>query len=266
MTLTRSIGPLSGTAPQTVNYRIEGPPHRLMFHPFPRRVRAELAGTTVLDTRHGMLLHETGLTPRLYVPDADLDGRLLEPTDHSTHCPFKGDATYRSIRVGDRVVENAVWTYPEPLPAASWLLGYASVYWEAADTWYDEDEEVVGHLPDPFHRVDVRSTARHVQVLAGDTLLAESRRPLVLSETGLPNRWYLPAADIVAGLVEPSPTRTRCPYKGEASYWTATLPDGGRVADVGWSYETPLPEAARIAGHRAFNHDGITVLVDGEPS
>ncbi|MGH3611817.1 MAG: DUF427 domain-containing protein, partial [Pseudonocardia sp.] len=163
MGLTRTDGPLSPSAPKSINYRLDGPPHKLLMHPFPRRVRAEFAGRTVLDTRAGMLLHETALLPRFYVPEADLDASAFVATDHTTHCPFMGDASYRSLHAGDRVVENALWAYPDPVPAAPWLAGYASLYWDAADAWYDEDEQVFAHLTDPYTRVDIRPTSRHVQ-------------------------------------------------------------------------------------------------------
>lgn len=265
MSLTRSHGPLSVDAPKTVNFRIEGPAHKLLAHPFPRRVRAEVAGRTVLDTRGGVLLHETALLPRFYVPETDIDQGLFIPSEHMTHCPFKGDATYRTLRVGDRVVENALWAYPDPKPEASWLAGYASLYWEAADAWYDEDEQVFAHLTDPFTRVDIRPTSRHVQVLAGDVVVAESRSPLVLSETALPNRWYLSPDDVRVPFV-PTATRTRCPYKGEAHYWSLRLPDGRELVDAVWSYPEPLPESSRIAGQLSFLHDELTVLVDGAPA
>jgi uncharacterized protein (DUF427 family) len=264
MGLTRTDGPLSPHAPKTVNYSLDGPAHKLLMHPFPRRVRAEFAGRTVLDTRRGVLVHETALLPRLYVPEEDLDASVFVPTDHTTHCPFKGDATYRSLRVGDRVVENALWAYPDPKPEAPWLAGYASLYWETADAWYDEDEQVFAHLTDPYTRVDVRPTSRHVQVLAGDVLVAESHAPLVLTETGLPPRWYLSPDDVQVPL-EPTATRTRCPYKGEASYWTVRLPDGRELTDAAWGYPEPLPESARIAGRLGFLHDDLRTLVDGEP-
>ncbi|MGH3585152.1 MAG: DUF427 domain-containing protein [Pseudonocardia sp.] len=265
MALTFHDGPLSAHAPATVNYRIDGPAHKLLMHPFPRRVRAEFAGRTVLDTRRATLVHETALLPRLYVPEEDIDQSLFVPSDHTTHCPFKGDATYRTLRVGERMVENALWAYPDPQPDARWLAGYASLYWEAADTWYDEDEEVFAHLADPYTRIDVRPTSRHVQVLAGDIVVAESRDLLVLSETGLPQRWYLTPDDVRVPL-EPTDTRTRCPYKGEARYWSVRLPDGRELTDAVWAYDDPLPESARIAGRLSFLHDDLTVLVDGEPA
>jgi uncharacterized protein (DUF427 family) len=260
MTLTRLPGPLAGKADQQTNYRLDGPAHQLFMHPFPRRVRAEFAGETVLDTRAGVLLHETGLLPQLYVPEADVRADLLERSELHTYCPFKGDASYYSVRVGDKLERDAVWYYPKPIETAPWLKGYLALYWTRMDRWLDEDDEVLGHLPDPFHRVDIRATSQRVRVLAGSDVLADSTNALVLSETGLPNRYYLPAADISAELVR-SDTSTVCPYKGRASYWTLRRPDGDLV-DVAWGYEEPLPESARIGGHRSFLHDDLTVQVD----
>lgn len=264
MGLTRTTGPLSPRAPQTVNYAVDGPPHKLLMHPFPRRVRAEFAGRTILDTTRGVLLHETALLPRFYVPESDLDLAAFVPSGLTTHCPFKGDATYRSLRVGDRSVPDALWAYPEPVPAAPWLLGYASLYWEAADAWFDEDEQVFAHLTDPYTRVDIRPTSRHVQVFAGDELVAESRSPLRLDETGLPTRWYLSPDDVRVPLT-PSDTSLRCPYKGRSSYWNLRLPDGRELADAAWGYPDPLPESSRIAGRISLLHDDLRTVVDGEP-
>ncbi len=209
----RNTGPLSPRAPRTVDYAVDGPAHELLAHPFPRRVRAEFAGRTVLDTTAGVLLHETALLPRLYVPEADLDASAFAPSTTTTHCPFEGDATYRSLRVGDREVPDALWAHPDPVPSAPGLAGYASLHRDAAD---------------PCTRVDVRPTSRRVRVYAGDLLVAESHHPLRLDETGLPVRWYLDPADVRVPL-EPTATRTRCPSRpgspgGSASCTTTCAP------------------------------------------
>jgi uncharacterized protein (DUF427 family) len=233
MTLTFPGAPLASEPPLTTNYAIEGPAHRLLLHPFPRRVRARFAGEVILDSTRGALLHESNILPRLYVPQADVRADLLERTDHSTHCPFKGDASYWSVRVGDRVAENAVWTYEEPIDEASWLRGLVSVYPERMDAWLDEDEEVAG-LRDPYHRVDARRSSRRIEVRSDDEVLARSERPVVVAETGLPLRFYLPREDVAAEL-RPSETTATCPYKGRAAYWSL---DG--IEDVAWSYDEPL--------------------------
>jgi uncharacterized protein (DUF427 family) len=258
MTLTMDTGPLSGRPPGQANYRIEGPAHNLLFTTFPRRVRAVVAGHTVLDTDRGMLLHETGLLPQLYAPEEDLETSVLAPSSHTTHCPFKGDASYRDVLLGDRVAENAVWSYPDPMPASSWLAGYAAMYWRSADSWFDEDEEVFGHLRDPYHRVDARTSSRHVRVLAGSQVLAESTRPLLVSETGLVNRYYLPPEDVRLDLLSRSETVTVCPYKGTSTYWSL-----GDDVDAGWSYDRPLDDFAKADGYVTFDHPALTVEASG---
>jgi uncharacterized protein (DUF427 family) len=269
MSLTISDGPLSGHPPERVNYRIEGPAHKLLMHDFPRRIRATFGGQTVVDTTDAVLLYETGLPPRLYVPIADIRADLIRPTGHHTYCPFKGTASYWTVTVADQQAENAIWAYPEPNAESGWLKGYAGFYWDAMDEWYDEDERVAGneqgHLRDPYHRVDVRRSSRPVRVLLGEEVLAETRRPLLLSETGLPNRFYLPAGDVRQDLLEPSDTHTVCPYKGTASYWTVTAGDH-KLTDAVWSYPHAEGDAATVSGYLSFLHDDLTVEVGPPPA
>ena len=252
MTLTFPGAPLASEPPVTTNYAIEGPRHRLLLHPFPRRVRARFAGEVVLDSTRGALLHESNILPRLYVPLEDVRADLLERTDHTTHCPFKGDASYWSVRVGDRVAENAVWTYEEPIAGADWLRGLVSVYPERMDTWLDEDEEVT-RLRDPYHRVDARRSSRRIEVRAGGDVVARSERPVVVAETGLPLRFYLPREDVLADL-RPSATTASCQYKGESSYWSLDT-----VEDVGWSYADPLESMLKARGHVCFDASKVEV-------
>lgn len=262
MTLTLAHGPLSAPPPETVNYRIEGPEHRLFFDGFPRRMRAVLAGETVADTTRGMLLHETGLLPVLYYPEEDVRDEMLEPAAHTTRCPFKGTASYWTAIVGDRVAANAVWSYLEPPDSAKWLRGYRAIDWDAMDEWFDEDERIEGHLRDPYHRVDVRASSRHVRILLHGAVVTETRRPKVLSETGVPNRFYIPPEDVEPARLEPSRKRTVCPYKGRASYWSLRVGDM-LLDDAAWSYESPLENASKVAGHVCFLHDDLDVEVDG---
>lgn len=254
--------PLASAPPETVNYRLDAPGHRLLFDPFPRRVRAIFAGEPVLDSTRGMLLHESNLLPQLYVPREDVDEDLLEASDRTTHCPFKGDAAYWSLVAGDRAVPNAVWAYPEPMQAVQWLRGYVAPYWDSMDAWFDEDEEVEGHLRDPYHRVDARPSSRRVEVLAGDEVIAETRRSVVLSETGLPNRFYVPLEDVRPEVLELSATHTVCPYKGTASY-RSLRSAGGLIQDAAFFYPEPLDGVRAIAGLLCFLADGVETRVDG---
>jgi uncharacterized protein (DUF427 family) len=256
MSLSLGTGPLAGEPAGAFNFDLsEAPAHRIFFADYPRRLRAVIGDRVVLDTTRAKLLYETGIPPVPYVPLEDLDQALLERTDRSTHCPFKGDASYWTVRAGDRVEENAVWAYEDPLSDAGWLAGYAALYWRKADGWFVEEDPVVGHIKDPYHRVDVHESSRPVTVTAGGRVVARSERPKLLFETGLPVRVYVPRADVVPGVLARAEKRTICPYKGEATYWSV---DG--IADAAWSYETPLPEAVKAQGHVCFDEgEGIEV-------
>ncbi|TQN32335.1 uncharacterized protein (DUF427 family) [Haloactinospora alba] len=258
MSLTLGGGPLADDSPGTANYTITSPGRALYANTFPRRVRAELGGRTVLDSRNGVLLHETGLLPVLYVPEGDIDPSVLTASEHTTHCPYKGDAVYWHMTSGGRSVRNAVWAYPSPTPEAAWLRGLRSLYWGAADAWFDEGERVHGHLRDPFHRVDARPSTTLVRVAYGDEVIALSANPMVLSETGLPNRYYLPPGDVRREFLEPSRTKRYCPYKGPASYWNLRV-GHDELADVAWCYSDPLKDGQDVRDHFCFLHDGLSI-------
>lgn len=261
MSLSLGTGPLAGHPGGVFNFDLStAPAHRIYFADYAPRLRALVGDRVVLDTRRAKLLYETGIPPVPYVPLEDFDEELLERTDHTTYCPFKGNASYWTVRAGDAVLENAVWAYEEPLPEASWLKGYGALYWKRASGWFVEEEPVFGHLKDPFHRVDIHESSRPVTVSMNGTMVARSVRPKLLFETGLPTRVYVPRADVVAGLLERAEKRTVCPYKGQASYWS--LPG---IPDAAWSYEAPLPEAIKIQGHVCFDAEGVEVDL-GEPS
>lgn len=262
MTLTRGTGPFSGNGAGSLNFSLdEAPAHRLLFDDYPRRVRALVGSHTVLESTRGKLLYETGIGPVYYLPIEDLDADSLEESDHTTHCPFKGDASYWHLRVGEHSFENAVWYYPDPLPVAGWLKGYCSVYTHAVDLWLHEDEPVRGHLRDPYHRVDVLESSRTVAVKAGGQTIAESDRPKMLFETGLAPRAYLLRADVLPGILSPSEKTTWCPYKGQASYWNVLAGDEV-LEDAAWSYEAPFSEGLKVGGHLSFRGDGIEVSVN----
>jgi uncharacterized protein (DUF427 family) len=256
MSLSLGSGPLGRSPAGAFNFDLDGaaPAHRIYFADFLPRVRALVAGRTVLDTTRGKLLYESGIHPRFYAPLEDFDPAVLERTDHTTHCSFKGDASYWSLSVNGTALDNAVWAYEAPIPDADWLAGYASLYHDKADEWWVEDERVIA-LRDPFHRIDVLPSSRRVRVTAGDDVVAESDRAALLFETGLPPVAYVPRADVRAALA-PAEKRTYCPYKGEARYW-----DVAGMEDAAWSYEYPRPESTGIAGHLAFDPQRVTITI-----
>jgi uncharacterized protein (DUF427 family) len=188
---------------------------------------------------------------------------LLEESDHTTHCPFKGEASYRSVRVGDEVAENAVWDYREPIGSCPPIAGYLAFYWPRMDHWYEEDEEVFVHPRDPYHRIDVLPSSRHVKVTVNGEVVAETQQPKVLFETGLPPRYYMSSEDIRQEILVGSKKTTQCPYKGVASYYSVEA-GGERVEDLVWYYPEPIPEAHRIRGLLCFFNEKVDLEVDGE--
>jgi uncharacterized protein (DUF427 family) len=150
-------------------------------------------------------------------------------------------------------------TPPGPLEA---LAGLVTFSWSDPLTWLEEDEPLIAHARDPHKRVDVVPSSRHVRVEVDGELLAESRRPLLLFETALPARYYLPPDDVRVAL-EPSQTSSVCPYKGVASWWSARVGDR-LLEDIAWSYPRPVPENPRIAELICFRNERVDLTVDGE--
>ncbi len=237
---------------------------RITLEPTPKRIRVMANGKTVADSVATILLREKGHQPVHYFPRADVRMDLLEPTNHRTRCPYKGEASYWNLRVGGRTVENAVWSYEDPIEEARPIAQALAFYWAKVDHWFEEDEEIFGHPRDPYHRVDVRQSSREVRVEFAGEIIARTRRALFLFETGLPVRYYIPPADVRMDLLTPSRKTSVCPYKGDASYWSLRV--GDRVAaDAAWAYMDPLPECPRIKGHLAFYPEKVDRLeVEGE--
>jgi uncharacterized protein (DUF427 family) len=264
MGLMTGTGPLGRNPTGTFNFDTPDPGRSLYVEPTPKRVRVEVAGEIVADSRNAILLQESGLQPVYYFPRDHVRADLLEPTDRHTKCPTKGEASYYSIKVGDRLVKNGAWYYPNPIEGASAIGDMIAFYWDRVDRWLEEDEEIHVHPRDPYHRIDVLRTDRHVRVSLEGELLADSRRAIALFESNLPPRWYLPREDVVAELA-PSDTVTRCGYKGAASYFSVSLPGGETVPDLVWTYTDPLPEAAGIADLLCFFNERTDIELDGEP-
>jgi uncharacterized protein (DUF427 family) len=249
-------GPLGRNPAGSFNF--EPPPAgwALYLEPTPKRIRVQLGGETIADSRRAMLLHESGLQPVYYFSPEDVRSDVLEPSDRHTRCPKKGQASYFTLRVNDRVVKDGAWYYPDPLKDAPPIKNLIAFYWDRVDRWLEEDEEVGVHARDPYHRIDILRSDRQVQVSLEGQLLAESRRAVALFESSLPTRWYIPREDVLAEL-EPTDTVTRCPYKGTASYYSAA-----GIKDLIWYYEEPLPEAGRIKDLLCFFNERVDL--DGE--
>jgi uncharacterized protein (DUF427 family) len=222
----------------------------------PRWIRGRFADEVVVDSRRVKLLHESLRLPVFYFPEGDVRTDLLRPSGRSEEQPPKGTAVFLSLAVGDRRADDAAWTFTA---GAGSLAGLIGVRFDALDDWLEEDEPLYGHPRDPYHRIDVRRTSRHVRVRAGVEVLAETRRARVLFETGLPPRWYIPQEDVRVDLLEPSETRTVCAYKGFASYWHVRGED-----DLVWTYRDPFTDALEVKDLLAFFNERVDIEVDGE--
>jgi uncharacterized protein (DUF427 family) len=263
MSLTNGTGPFGQHAAGAFNFEVPRGKGLIYLEDSPRRMRANFAGETIVDSRHPKLLHEYEHLPVYYFPKAEVRMDLLEATDHSTHCPWKGDASYWSVRVGDRVSENAAWSYPQPAQGAPPLADYIAFYWEKMDEWLEEDEPAIVHARDPYHRVDILDTSRHVKVSVHGEVVAETRRARVLFETGLPPRWYIPPDDVRPDVLFDSDKVTGCAYKGFANYWSVRA-GGTEEEDLVWFYSDPRRDAQRITGYFSFFNERVDIEVDGE--
>lgn len=224
-----------------------------------KRVRAYLGGELVADTIRPLLVWERPHYPTYYLPEEDIEAELV-PTGRTEASPGRGEGRRFDVKAGDRLAEGAALTYPDsPVEA---LRGHVRLEWSAMDTWLEEDEPVTVHPRDPYTRVDILHSSRHVRIEIDGRTVAESSKPRILFETGLPPRYYLPLPHVRTELLRPSDHRTRCPYKGDASYWSVEV--GGRLHEnVAWTYPSPLPESQKIRGLVCFYDERVDVYVDG---
>jgi uncharacterized protein (DUF427 family) len=229
----------------------------------PKRLRVKHCGKIVADTTRALLLFESDHLPIYYFPLADIRMDLMVPSDFTSDCPFKGRARHYSMRGPGERGEAILWHYDQPVANCPDISDHASFYWHEVDHWFEEDEEVFVHARDPFRRVDCLRSSREVRVELAGTEVARSTRAVLLFETGLPTRYYLPPDDIRMDLATPSALTTRCPYKGIASYHHLTI-GADRFENILWSYVDPVHEVAPIRGLHCISHESVDRLfVDG---
>jgi uncharacterized protein (DUF427 family) len=214
------------------------------IEPSRKRVRAYLDGELVADTARPFLVWEIPYYPVYYVPAEDVRAELI-PAGVTEHSPGRGDGEVLDVKVGGATAPGAARRYPaSPLEQ---LRGLVRLDWNAMSEWMEEDEPIYRHARDPYHRVDILASSRHVRVEF---------------ETGLPPRYYLPLTDVRMDLLRDSATQTQCPYKGTASYRSVDAGQGLRE-DLVWIYRSPLPESQKVAGLACFYDEKVTVYVDG---
>lgn len=225
-----------------------------------KRVRVYFNGQTVADTSRPVLVWEVKHYPAYYFPLADVHTDLLQLSGRTVHSPDLGDGDLYTVRVGDRTAEDAAVRYEHsPLTELHDLVRFE---WAAMDAWFEEDEQVYTHPRDPRTRLDILASSRHVRVEVDGVTVAETHRPTILFETGLPPRFYLPQTDVRFDLLEPTDTVSHCPYKGRAEYWSVRAGDTVHE-DIVWSYRTPLHESHKIEGLVCFYNEKVDLYVDG---
>ncbi|OBH99147.1 DUF427 domain-containing protein [Mycobacterium sp. E2733] len=235
-------------------------PARLLYaEPLRRRMRVRLADKWIADSQDVILLHEPGRYPVAYFPRGDIEAGVLLAEDRLTQHKDLGDTQWFTIKVAAREASHAAWQHTALPPHASILDGRLAFAWRAMDAFYEEDDRIVGHATDAYHRIDIRSTSRHLIVCDGDRVIADTKRPLALYESGFAPRWYVPREDIDESGLELVDTQTFCPYKGICSYY-----DIGGCKRAAWSYLNAWPEVTRVTGLVSFEPDKIDVYLDGE--
>lgn len=233
--------------------------------PSPRWVRVKVGDEWIADSKKVLLVNEAGRLPVYYFPKEDVRFEFLKKSEHRTHHEHKGEAVYWDIVTDGRVLENAAWGYLDPEPESGELQGYVAFDWRSLDHKYEEEEEIFGSHPrDPYTRIDTIPSSRHIQVFLNGQLVADSVRPVILFETGLTPRYYLPKEDIKTEYFTDSENKSRCPYKGVASYWSADV-NGKHYDDIVWTYKDPVPELPKIKGLYSFYNEYVDSLtIDGE--
>lgn len=230
----------------------------------PKRIRVKFGGEVIADSRETLILRSNQFLPTYFFPIAAVRKEFLVAETRATHEPG-GEIERWGLKVEGRSVDNAAWSFlGTEDDELRQLIGYVAFRWKAVDSWYEEEEEIFVHPRDPYARVDTLQSSSHVQVLLDGQIIADSKRPVLLFETHLPTRYYVAPEDVRLDLLTVSATASRCPYKGIASYWSATLPTGTAHPDIAWSYEDPLPEIPKIKGLIAFYPNAVEIRLDGE--
>jgi len=233
---------------------------RVRIESNPKWIRGLNDGRTIVDSREARLVWEIPYYPAWYFPVEDLNAELKE-NGETLRSPLRGSGTRYDLVVDGIVIPDAAWRHLDS--PVDELRGLVRIEWDAIDSWFEEDVEVFVHPRSPDVRVDVLTSSKHIRVFVDDVLVADSSRPSILFETGLPVRYYMPKADVRMDLLIPTETVTACPYKGWANYWNINI-DGKTFEDHAWSYRTPLPESIEAAGLVCFYNEKVDLEVDGE--
>jgi uncharacterized protein (DUF427 family) len=221
-------------------------------------MRVKYANQWIADSEDVVLLHEPGRYPVAYFTADDVVPGTLEPSTHSTTHRDLGATTWYTVRAGEQSTDRAAWQHTDVPPYAQIVQGRIAFAWRAMDAYYEEEERIIGHAADPYHRIDIRQTSRHLVVRHSDEVIADSHRPLVLFESGFAPRWYVPREDVNEAALTPIEGQTFCPYKGLCSYY-----DVGDAHQAAWYYPEAWEEVKRIRNMVSFEADKLHIELDG---
>jgi uncharacterized protein (DUF427 family) len=231
------------------------------IEPVPRRIRAFVGATAILDTVAARYVWETPYYPQYYIPLVDVLPGVLVP-EGQTETTDRGLVELHSLKVDGEDRPHAARVLASP--SVHGLAGSVRFEWGAADAWFEEDEQVFVHPRNPYVRVDALRSTRTVRVALAGVTLAESSSPVMVFETGLPTRYYLNRTDVDLARLTKSDTVTACPYKGTtSSYWSARVGPTTRH-DVAWAYDFPTRQLLPIAGLVAFYNEKVELYVGGQ--
>jgi uncharacterized protein (DUF427 family) len=258
MGLSWQQGPLSPGA--IGRFLVPEPPKGLLYaEPARRRMRVRFGGAWIAESENVLLLFEPARYPIAYFPVSDVVPGTLELTDRFTQHTVLGSTSWYTVRSGEKSARGAAWQYTDLPPHASELGGRVAFAWPLMDAFYEEDERILGHAADPYHRIDIRQSSRRLVVRQGDRVIADTKRPLALYESGFAPRWYVMREDIDQPTLMPVERfQTFCPYKGLCRYY-----DIGDARRAAWSYPEAYTEVARISGLVSFEPDLVSVELDG---
>jgi uncharacterized protein (DUF427 family) len=259
MGLSWQQGPLSPGA--IGGFLVSEPmPERLLYvEPLRRRMRVRFGGVWIADSEDVLLLFEPGRYPVAYFPLTDIARDVLERGEHRTQHADLGPTSWYTVRAREQHAVRAAWEHVD-LPIYASVLGNRIAFaWRAMEAFYEEDERILGHAADSYHRIDIRQTSRSLIVRQQDRVIADSKRPIVLYESGFAPRWYVPRTDIDESALAFVEHQTFCPYKGLCTYY-----DIGEGRLAAWSYRAAYPEVARISGLVSFEPDIVSVHLDGK--
>ena len=258
MGLSWQQGPLSAGA--IGRFLVPEPvPKRLLYaEPLRRRMRVRFGGTWIADSENMLVLFEPGRYPMAYFRETDVSPGTLERTDHITRHPDLGLTSWYTVRAGDKSAARGAWQHTDLPTYANELQGRVAFAWPAIHAFYEEDERILGHADDSYHRIEIRqsSAISWFGILTASTLILSDRSSSY--ESGFAPRWYVLRADINESALTPVKHQTFCPYKGLCSYY-----DIGDARLAAWSYREAYTQVGRISDLVSFEPDVVSVQLDG---